>query len=372
MDLFQNKIYQEASRRVKFRIEEASKKDVEIFGKTWYDKHFTTGAIPHMVSDFNTILGKMHLEIAASTIDGKSAEPLRGQQGFTSVPQSMFTHAHAYRLEADEIREMMLMVKLAEGNAEQQTVKYVTDKLFDITRQAVQGVRARLDLIILEALSNGGKFTFSKDNDPQSPFIGKTINFGMPTGNVGTVGTGNQWVDANIDTIDPLQEIDEVKKLSSYGNFSTILIDQKTLNIILRSKAMKGYVNSIFTPNTPLSLMQLNTWLVANGYPKFEVVNRDMMVQDGDAFKRYTPFKAGSLVFLPEDHIGTIETRLSDAELGMKSDGVEYTKFGRIEVRKYTLGEKDNSDYCEITKASVTAAPSMDTIDNIFVLDTTK
>lgn len=372
MDLFQSKIYQEAARKVKFRIEEASARDIEIFGKTWYDKHFTVGTIPHMVSDFNTVLGKMYLEIAASTIDGKSAEPLRGQQGFQSVSQSMFTHAHAYKLEADEIREMMLMVKMAEGSAEKQTVKYVTDKLFDITRQAVQGVRARLDLIILEALSNGGKFTFTKDNDPQSPFIGKTINFGMPESNIGTAGSGKEWSEANVDSIDPLTEIDQVKRLSRYGSFSTILTDQATINYILRTKAMKGYINSALMPNTPLSMTQLNNWLISNGYPKFEVVNRDMMIQDGDAFKRYTPFKSGQLVFLPEDHIGTIETRLSDAELGMRSEGVEYTKFGRIEVRKYTLGEKENSDYCEITKASVTAAPSMDTIDNIFVLDTTK
>lgn len=372
MDLFQSKIYQEAARQVKFRIEEASRQDVEIFGKTWYNKHFTVGTVPHMVSDFNTILGKLHLEIAASTIDGKSAEPLRGQQGFTSLAQSMFTHAHAYKLEADEIREMMLMVKMADGTADQQKVKYITDKLFDNTRLAVQGVRARMDLIILEALSNGGKFTFSKDNDPQSPFIGKTIDFGMPAANIGSVGTGNEWVDANIGTIDPLKEIDDVRKLSRYGSFSTILIDQNTLNVILRSTAMKGYINSVLTPNTPLTLLQLNNWLVANGYPKFEVVNRDMLIQDGDSFKRYTPFKAGQLVFLPEDHIGTIETRLSDAELGLRSEGVEYAKYGRIEVRKFTLGERENSEYCEITKASVTAAPSMDTIDNIFVLDTTK
>lgn len=372
MDLFQNKIYQEAARKVKFRIEEANKNDVEIFGKTWYNKHFTVGAVPHMVNDFNTVLGKMFLEIAASTIDGKSAEPLRGHQGYTSVPQSMFTHAHAYKLEADEIRELMLMVKLADGNAQQQTAKYITDKLFDITRQAVQGVRARIDLIILEALSNGGKFTFSKENDPQSPFIGKTINFGMPTSNVGTVGSGNEWIDAHVDTIDPLKEIDEVKKLSRYGSFATILVDQATMNFLLRTKAMKGYVNSIITPNTPLSQKQVNDWMIANGYPKFEIVNRDMLIQDGDAFKRYTPFKKGQMVFLPDDQIGTIETRLSDAELGMRSEGVEYTKYGRIEVRKFTLGEKENTDYCEITKASVTAAPSMDTIDNIFVLDTTK
>ena len=109
-----NEAFKQALRRTQFRIDAASKKNVEIFGKTWYENHFAMGRVPHMLSDFDTILGKMHLTIAASTINGRSAEPLRMNQGFGKIAQKMFTHAHAYKMDADEIRELYLMAKAAE------------------------------------------------------------------------------------------------------------------------------------------------------------------------------------------------------------------------------------------------------------------
>ena len=174
-----NEVLKQALRKTKFRIDEASRMNVEIFGKTWYDKHFAFGPVPHLMRDFKTIIGKMHLTIAASTINGKSAEPLRMNQGFGEVAQKMFTYAHAYKMEADEIRNLILMAEAADRGGDKRAVEYISSVLFNQVRDAVQGVRERLDLIILEALSNHGSFTFSANNDPQSPFIGTTIGFGF-------------------------------------------------------------------------------------------------------------------------------------------------------------------------------------------------
>ena len=54
----------------------------------------------------------------------------------------------------------------------------------------------------------------------------------------------------------------------------------------------------------------------------------------------------------------------------MKSEGVKYNYFGRIETRRFVQGEKENADYAEITKASMTGAPSFETAKNIITLDT--
>lgn len=371
MTLFESSLYKQAAERVRFRLEEASKQEVEIFGQPWWQKHFVYGVAPHTLSTFKTILGKMHLTIAASTIDGKSAEPLRMNQGFESIEQSMFTHAHSFKLESDQIREMIMMVNTATDQNRERVIDYITNTLFGITREAVNGVHARLDLIILSALSNGGKFTFTAENDPQSPFVGKTIDFGMPASHIAEVGTGNEWNDGNITIIDPLKEIDDVVS-NSIVKLEKILLDRKTMNYIRKTTAMQKYINSSLYPNKPLSETMLNDWMSANGYPVFEVVDRKVAVQNGDSLSTITPWAAGQLVFLPQNQIGTIETRQSDAELGMASEGVKYSNYGRIEVRKFTQGERENSNYCEITKASITAAPSMDTIDNIYVLNTTK
>lgn len=371
MTLFESSLYKQAAERVRFRLEEASKQEVEIFGQPWWQKHFVYGAAPHTLSTFKTILGKMHLTIAASTIDGKSAEPLRMNQGFESIEQSMFTHAHAFKLESDQIREMIMMVNTATDQNRERVVDYITNTLWGITKEAVNGVHARLDLIILSALSNAGKFTFTADNDPQSPFVGKTIDFGMNASHIAQVGSGNEWNEGNKNIIDPLTEIDDVISNSLVG-IEKILLDRQTMNYIRKTQAMQKYINSSLYPNKPLSDAMVNDWMSANGYPTFEVVERKIAIQNGDALSTVSPWKAGQLVFIPQNQIGTIETRQSDAELGMPSDGVTYSHYGRIEVRKFTQGERENSNYCEITKASITAAPSMDTIDNIFVLDTTK
>lgn len=366
-----NPIFKEAAQRVIFRLEAASKEHVNIFGQPWYTKHFTMGAVPHTEKDFKTILGKLHLPVAASTINDRAAEPLRMNQGFEDLKQTMFTHAHAYSMSTDEILELMKLADLAEKNSDITAVDYITNELMNQVKSAVEGVDARLDIIILGALSNKGKFTFTKENDPTSPFVGQEIDFGMKASNCAEVGSGHEWVTANLKTVDPIVEIEEVLSRQR-RKIKKILLDDATLRFIRRTDAMKNYVNSTLYPNQPVSVGALNRWMTDNQYPIFEVVDREVGVEVGDRINPYTPFKAGQLVFLPEDRIGTIETCLSPAQRGLKSDGVEYSYYGRIEVRRLTQGEKENTDYREITKASLTAAPSMDTIDNILTLDTTK
>lgn len=367
MTLIESSIYQEALKRVRFRLEEASRRQVEVFGSPWYLKHFAYGSTPHMLKDFKTILGKMHLTIAASTIDSRSAEPLRMNQGFESIAQSMFTHAHAYKLEADELREMILLLK---GNemAPEAAIEYVTNKLWNFVSEAVKGVHARLDIITQTALSNKGVFTFTAQNDPQSPFINQSISFGLPAANISYAASGYTWVDANLATVDPVKDIDDIVKASPVS-LEKILTDKATVNFVCKTAAMKSYINSTLYPNKPLTLTMLNNWLSENGYPQFEIVESKVMVQDGNKLSQITPWAAGQLVFIPKNQIGTIETQLSDAEMGMKDKNIDYSYYGRIEVRRYTQGESQNANYAEITKASLTAAPSMDTIADIMVFD---
>lgn len=363
-----NETFKAALRRTKFRIDAASKEKIEIFGKPWYDKHFTVGRVPHMLSDFNTILGKMHLNIAASTINGKSAEPLRMNEGFNQLAQKMFTHAHAYKMDADTIRELLLMAKAAQENADVQAVDYIADELFDYNRKAVQGVRERIDYIILYTLAHG-KYQVTAANDPNSPFVGQEWDFGISSSNIDTVGAGQYWVDGA--SVDPIAQIGSVLNNVRH-RYKKILLSRSSMMYLLSNSALKGYINSQLYPNLPLSEAIINRWMQENGFPTFEVVEKSTLIQKGASLSEINPWdeQYQPLVFLPDDQIGTIETRLSDAELGMKSEGVKYANYGRIELRTFTQGERENADYAEIIKASVTAAPSMDTADQILILKT--
>lgn len=366
-----NPIFKEAMQRVKFRLEAASQEHVNIFGLPWYTKHFVMGTVPHTEKDFKTILGKLHLPVAASTINDRAAEPLRMNQGFEDLKQTMFTHAHAYEMTTDEILELKKLADLAEKEGDIAAVDYIADELMNQLRCAVEGVDARLDIIILGALSNKGKFTFTAENDPGSPFVGQTIEFGMKASNCAEVGAGNEWVPENLSKVDPIVEIEDVLARQR-RKIKKILTDINTVRFIQRTAAMKGYVNSVQYPNQPVSLGALNRWMADNQYPVFEIVEREVGIQRNGKIDTFVPFKAGQMIFLPEEQIGTIETCLSPAQQGVKSDGVKYSYHGCTEVRRFTQGEKENSDYREITKASLIAAPSMNTIDSILTLDTTK
>lgn len=369
MEFFESDIFKQAAKQVAFRMEKAAERNVEIFGKTWYQNHFSVNPTPHTVDTFDAILGNTTMPIAASTINGNSAEPMRQLDGFGSITQKMYTHAHAYRLDSSELREMLIMTKTL---PEKQVLEYITNKLMNINTRSVDGVRARVDLIILTALYMNGKFTFTDENDPGSPFIGQTLEFGFDPTHAVTVGSGNTWVAGNEDTVDPFKEIQDVVDHSPVA-FERILINKQDLNYILKCKSMKNYINTVQTVNAPLTAAKLNQFMSDNGLPSFEVVQRRVRVQGADfSTSELTPFGAGKLVFLPSNKIGTIETRLSDAELGLKSPEVEYSYYGRIELARYKMGEKQNTQYTEITKARMTAAPVFDSIKDMYSLDVTK
>ena len=384
-----NEVFKQALKRVTFRLEAASKNQVELFDKCWYEKYFAMGKYPHLKGEFNTVLGKSHITIAASTINGRASEPLRMNEGFYELAQKMFTHAHAFKLTSDEILEMLDMVETIKRNNSQngiaEAVDYVTEKLFDHTAEAINGVKARLDIIILGALSNEGVHSITKENDPQSPFVGRDMLFGLPDVNRALADAGKVWYNPSTGVwnaalqdkttgLDPVVEIDNMlKPWRSKFKSKKILVDDATMGFILGMEKLKTYLNSTLYPNQPVNINQFNSWLRDHDLPIFEIVRREVNIQNGDELNVYTPWRTAQLVFLPEaNRIGTIETKFSDRERGLVSEGVTYANYGRIETRRMVYGEKEGGEYYELLKAGITAAPAMDTIDRILTLDTTK
>ena len=361
-NFFESNEYLDAIKRVKTRLELASERNVNIFGNTWYTKHFTVNQVPHPTDSFKTLLEQKHLPIAASTVNAKSGEPLRMKDGLASLEQSIFSFAHGYRLDIDELRELMLMQLMPGQQAN--ALNGIVKKLLDVTGKCVDGVHARLDVMILGALSNEGIFEFTAENDPHSPFIGQKVDFGFDQSHsLKEDSPSLQWTDANVDnaSIDPVTLLDDVQRRSNI-KFAKVLTDKSIINFLLKSKTMKAYLNTVQRPNLPITLASINQFLQSYDLPIFEVVERKVRVQDGDKTKDITPWTPGKLLFVPSDNFGTIETGMTDNEMGFPSEGVEYGHYGRIETSRFRLGEKEHSSYAEIFKARLNAVPSIDSI----------
>lgn len=366
-DFFSSTPFQEAAKRVVFRMDEITRREVNTFGNTWYTKHFTMGAVPHISRDFKTLLGQSSMAIAASTINGKSAEPLRLIDGYTDMAQKMFTMAHGYRIEGDELRDLYVLSKTS--NDPKAVVRNITNYLWNVVERSVEGIHARIDMEIIYLLTHKFEFEFTNDNDPESPFVGKKLLYGGDQSHCGHV-SDYTWTAENLSNFDPVKEISEVVASAPQVKFDRILIDRQTMMLICRSPKMKSYINDVNRPNLLLSESNVNQWMVANGLPPFEVVERKIRVQKGGETSMYEPYREGVLVFLPQNDLGTIETCLSDNEIGLTSDGVKYSHYGRVEVAEFKQGELENAAYAEITKARLTAAPSIPCIRDIYTLNT--
>lgn len=369
LSFFDSVGYKEAVQTIAYRLEAATKREVDVFGDTWYRKHFKWNDIQHTSADFNTILGQLNLAIAASTIDKNSKEPVRSLDGLKEIAQKAFTYAHTYRVEAEDLRKIAIMQKLYSDNA--QVKKLILETLWNVTEKAVKGVEARIDNIVLGSLSNGGSYTFTEQDDPYSPFIGHTIDFGMPTENKGTVGAGNEWTDANKATVDVLKEIDQVCRMAVMP-IERILLNRKQMNYIRDNAALKTVIFGSDKSGSYLTEAVLNDWAKSQGLPIFEVVEKKIRVQNGDQISVVEPWADGKLLFAPSNDFGTIESMISDKDLLSGDAGVSYSNYGKIEVAKWEQGVKEGTHHTEFTKASVTAIHSIKDIDAMYVLDVLK
>lgn len=367
-NFFESPLFQEALKIVEFRMDEASKRQVNIFGQTWYEKHFKVAEYAKTRDEFSTLLGQLHLTIAASTLNKDAEAPVRPLDGFGTVKQEMLRFGNIYQMKGEDIRAIAEYQRLYNRTADRQmVVNYIVEKLFDLRKKAVDGVKERLDILILSMLSNDGKFTFTAENDPNSPFIGQTIEFGFDAGHVLAADTA--WTAANKATVDVIGDISDVV-MAAEVTPTKMLMDKETLNYILGTTLLKRYINGTDAATRPITATQVNEELERLGLPTIELVQKKSRTFDGSEFHVFTPWKKGKILFIPEDKLGTIEHLVSDHDMGIVDPGVSYSKYDNIEITSWTTGQREGTRHTEHVKASLVGTPVWDSALNCLSLDT--
>lgn len=365
-------LYLEAAEAAKTIISDASKRHLDLFGQVWYNKHFRMADFARTESEFNAILGDLHAAPAASTINQYSERPIRSLDGFGKVKAEMLTHAHTYKLEAEDLRAIAIQVRMLSGYSDRAKLfDFIVKRLMNVREKAIQGVQNRLDYIILEMLSNDGKYTFTAQNDPLSPYVGQTIDFGFDPSHAGKVTT--TWTEANKDTVNILEDVMGVYQAAEVKP-TKMLMRIEQLMYMLTTAKMKLYVNGSDRASAPISVEDVNTLFAKYGLPSIELVQRDIRINKngGKTFDMVQPWKEGKILFVPSNDFGTIEHQYTDADLGLKSPGVEYSKYNNIEVTNWVQGLKEGTNYTEFTSAGITATPVVDSIKSMYSLDVLK
>lgn len=358
-------LFGELTRNVQARIDAASELNKRIFDNVIY-RRFMDWDTPTVGLDFEEIVGKYNLTVAAATIGENAKEPILGSYGLDTVKERVLNHAVTLPMTVQEYRKILQLLD-SKSIPEEQKKKQLIDLMWGGVQRVVNGVEAKIDIIFLGALSNCGIFTFDSTNNPEGGVRG-TINFNMPDTNIAKSKT--QWTEANLETVDCMEDIQAVLDAADdKAILGKILLAPSKVSYMCRSKKMKQMIWGTDKSSKIVQLKDINDYMESNGYPTIEKMKRQCKIQNGNVLAPYTPWNANNIVFVPDGKLGVVKNAYANNELKPESD-VAYSNYGRIRVSQWHVGETKGANQGEFTKAESLALPVLTEVENIFTLKT--
>lgn len=358
-------IFGELTKNVQLRFDAVSKLNKQLFDNALFEQ-FLDWDTPTVGLNFEEIIGKYNITIAAPTIGDNSKESVLGTEGVQTYANRVFKHALTRPMTTQEYRKVLSLLdsKMISDDAKKNELIKL---MWGNVETVVNAVKAKIDMIFLGALSNEGVFTFDANNNPEGGVKG-SIDYKMPSENKATANL--DWTDANIATVDVFEDIQSViDAADDKVKLTKILAAPSKVSYMLRSAKLKRAVFGIDKSGTPLTLAALNEFLQQNDMPIIEKARRTVRVKNGNVVTPVSPFNAKNLVFVPDGKLGTIKNAYADSEL-KQENGVSYSNFGRIRVSQWGVGETQGSNGVEFTKAESLALPVITEINGIYSLKT--
>lgn len=358
-------LFGELTKHVQARIDAASELNKRIFDNVIYRKYLDWDT-PTIGLDFEEIVGKYNLTVAAATIGENAKEPILGSYGLETVKERVLNHAVTLPMTVQDYRKILQLLD-SKSISDEQKKKQLIDLMWGGVQRVVNGVEAKIDIIFLGALSNCGVFTFNKDNNPEGGVRGE-INFNMPSTNIAQSTT--KWTDANLETVDCMEDIQAILDLAEDKTvLGKILCAPSRISYMCRSKKMKQMIWGTDKSSKIVQLKDINDYMESNGYPTFEKIKRQCKIQNGKVLTPYTPWNANNIVFVPDGKLGTVKNAYANNELKPESD-VAYSNYGRIRVSQWHVGETKGANQGEFTKAESLALPVITEMEGIYTLKT--
>ena len=358
-------MFGELTKNVQARFDAASKLNKDIFDKVVYRSYMDWDS-PTVGLDFEEIIGKYNITVAAATVGEHSKDPIIGSYGLETVKERVLYHAITRPMSMQDYRKILQLLD-SKSIDDAQKKQQLVNLMWGDVQWVVNGVEAKLDMIFLGSLSNCGKFTFDSTNNPEGGVKGD-IDFNQPSSNIAQATT--KWTEDNIDTVDCMEDIQSVLDAAEdKSTLGKILLAPSRVSYMCRSKKIKQMIWGTDKSAKLVQLKDLNEYMQSNGYPTFEKIKRQVKVQNGSTLTAVTPWNANNIVFVPEGKLGVVKNAWSDNELNPESD-VAYSNYGRIRVSQWHVGETKGANKGEFTKAEALALPVITEMENIYTLKT--
>ena len=270
-------LFGELTKNVQIRIDKASELQKRLFDEVLYTK-FLDWDNPTIGLDFEELVGKYNITVAAPTIGDGSKEPILQTEGLEVIKKSVTNHALTLPLSMKDYRRILQILD-SKAISDREKTQQLINIMWGNVQTVVNAVEGKLDMITLGFLSNHGTFTFDENTNPEGGVKG-TVDLAFPQANLATVST--PWTEENLETVDPMEDVFELLDAAEdKTNLAKILCAPSRISYMCRTKKMKQMIWGTDKSSKIVTLKDVNEYMQSNDYPVFEKVRRRVRIQKG-------------------------------------------------------------------------------------------
>ncbi|MEK3935935.1 major capsid protein [Sporosarcina sp. FSL W7-1349] len=301
--------------------------------------------VKHDTLDFEYLVGASSLPVVASV------------HAFDTEAEIGSREAAKQALEAAYIKRKMQITEkdliALQFPRTPQEERYLTGRVFNDIDTLVQGVKARVELMRMEALSTG-KVTLNENG------LDMSVNYRVPSEHQESLAGDDLWTSANADIIGDMERWQDLLDEKA----TRALTSTKVLTQILRNSKIIGYLYGKDSGRIP-TRADLNAFLLQHDLPQIAVYDSKFRRQNADGSytterylgeNKFVMFGAGTL--------GETLYGPTPEESRMVREGNEQVQnIDKVIAMVYEEGLDPVSTW---TKAAATAIPSFPEANNVF------
>lgn len=358
-------LFGELTRNVQVRFDTVTELNKKLFDNVIFER-FLDWDVPSIGLNFEELIGQYNITIAAPTIGNNSKEAILGTEGLQTLKETLINHALTKPMTIQDYRKVLAILDSKSLPDKAKTEQLIKLMWGDVTT-VVSAVLGKLDMIFLGALSNEGSFALDETTNPEGGVKG-TISYNQPAENIASATT--QWTDANLATVDCFEDIQAILDAAQDKVvFDKILCSPDRISYMCRSSLMKKMIWGTDKSARIVQLKDINAYMEENSFPTFEIIRRQVRIQNGTTVTPYSPWNSKNMVFIPAGKLGLVKNAWSNNEL-KPEPGVAYSNYGRVRVSQWGVGETQGSNGVEFTKAESLSLPVITEMNAIYTLKT--
>lgn len=300
--------------------------------------------VKHDTLDFSHLVGASNLPVIASVHAFDTEAEIGSREAAKQALEAAYVKRKMQITEKDLIA---LQFPRTEGER-----KYLMGMVFNDIDKLVAGVKARVELMRMEALTTG-KVTLDENG------LNMTIDYHVPVEHQETLTGTDLWTNDTADIIGDLERwadaLDEKP--------TRALTSKKILSLILRNEKIIGYLYGKGSGRIP-TRKDLNAFLLQHELPQIAVYDakfRRQLPNGKYVTERY--FGENKFVMFGDGTLGETLYGPTPEESRMIREGADVSNVDKVIAMVYEEGKDPITTW---TKAAATAIPSFPEANNVF------